>query len=65
MKKITSIALITLLILFIAGSAVAVPIVFNPAPVSEPFTMLVFGCSLIGMSVVSKKLRKSIKPVPL
>lgn len=65
MKKITSVALITFLILLIAGSAVAVPIVFNPAPVSEPFTMLIFGCSLIGICVVSKKLRKNIKPVPL
>jgi len=56
MKRLSRILILAVIaILFIAGSAIAVPMFFKPAPFSESAIMLIFGTGLIGMSVVVRK----------
>ena len=56
MKRLSRILILAVIAsLFIAGSAIAVPMFFKPAPFSESAIMFIFGTSLVGMSIFVRK----------
>ena len=57
MKKVLTIIIVTLLgVVFLVGSAGALPVLFAPiVPISEPVAMMVFGFGLNCIAVIGRK----------